>query len=181
MKSKILKLTSVLLFFSFSYGCEKIKYEDQYPGVSIYKTKGDYFDLVAVGMKEDRFYRTQILWNPRYNSFIKLEIRNNDTIYKFRHRLIDGYVLGGEAGLNTDVFLNITFKEYLKRQLRNYESGIGAYVPDDTLRKYILDKDPYTEFYQNRTGAKRLYMRDSLEINEIIENGEIDKYFKKLK
>ena len=54
-------------------------------------------------------------------------------------------------------------------------------MPHDTIRKYIIDKDPYTEFYRNKTDVKRFTLEDSLEIREIILNGEIDKYFEKLK
>lgn len=181
MNAKILKLSIIFLIIILDLSCDKIKNEDEYPGVSIYKTKSDYFNLVDIGMKDDRIYHTQHFWNPRYNSFNKMEILNNDTIYKYRYRLTEGYVLDGEAGVNDDVFLNLTFKEYLNREIKNSVLGIGAYIPDDTLRKYILDKDPYTEFYQNRVDVKRLYIHDSLEINEIIKNGEIDKYFEKIK
>ncbi len=177
MKTKILKLTTVLLFFSFSYSCNKTKYEDLTPGISIYKTKGDYFNLVDIGMKGDKIYRTCSFWNPRYNSLTKMIIRDNDTIYRFRCKLVNGYTLDCEADVSTDVFINMTHKEHLMRQIAN-EVG---YVLHDTLRKYILDKDPYTEFYINRTDVKRLYIEDSLEINEIIKKGEIDKYFEKRK
>jgi hypothetical protein len=75
----------------------------------------------------------------------------------------------------------MTHKEHLKREVINSEMELGVSVSGDTLRKYIIDKDPYTEFYRNKTDVKRLYLSDSLEINEIILNGEIDKYFEKIK
>lgn len=54
----------------------------------------------------------------------------------------------------------------------------GKPLPDDTLRKYILDKDPYLEFYECTT---TLNLGDSVKINQIILRGEIEKYFKRLK
>lgn len=177
MKPKILKISTILLIFTLNFSCDVLKTEGDYPGVSIYKTKGDYFNLVDIGMKGDEIYRTCSFWNPRYNSLTKMIIRDNDTIYSFRCKLVNGYVLDAEADENTDVFISMTNKDHLVWQIAN---EIGA-IPHDTLRKYILDKAPYIEFYRNRTDVKRLYMEDSLEINEIIKNGEIDKYFEKLK
>ncbi len=54
----------------------------------------------------------------------------------------------------------------------------GYALPADTLRKYILDKDPYLEYYRCIT---TFTLEDSLEIKEIILNGEIEKYFERLK
>lgn len=171
----------ILFLIILIAGCNLIENEEQYSGVSIYKTRGDYFNLVSIGMKGDEIYYTQSLWNSGNNSLQKMEVRNNDTIYKYRYRLGNGYILAGEAGLEEDVFLELSFKDYLKREIKNDEMGIGVSVPGDTLKKYILDKDPYIEFYQNRTDVKRLYLSDSLEIERIIKNGELDKYFKQLK
>ena len=120
-------------------------------------------------------------WNRVNNSYHFLEFRSNDTVYTQRYRLQNGYILDSEAGLDHDVFVDLTHKEHLRREIINSDLGLGIAIPHDTLRKYILEQDPYIEFYINRTDVKRLYIRDSLEINEIIKNGEIDKYFKKLK
>lgn len=172
---------SILLLFVLFLGCDLLETELQYPGVSIYKTRGDYFNLVDIGMKGDKIYRTNMFWNSRYNSYHFIEFKNNDTLYSQRYKLPQGYILDSEAIPKYDVFLDMTHKEHLRREILNDELGLGVAVPHDTLIKYILDKDPYTEFYQNRTDVKRLYLRDSLEIKRIIENGEIDKYFKQLK
>lgn len=181
MKPKILTLSTILLIFTLSFSCDILKTEDDYPGVSIYKTKGDYFNLVDIGMKGDKIFRTNSFWNSRNNSYHFLEFRNNDTIYTQRYRLQNGYILDSEASLDHDVFVDLTHKEHLKREKINSGLGLGVAVPQDTLRKHILDQDPYTKFYKNRTDVKRLYIEDSLEINEIIKNGEIDKYFEKIK
>ncbi|MFW5873003.1 MAG: hypothetical protein ACOCVN_03355 [bacterium] len=177
MKTRYLILFLIVLFVS----CNIFETEDQYPGVTLYKTKGDYFDLVTIGMKGDRIYSIPRYWNPRYNSISKrMEVKDNDTIYTRRCRLINEYILDGEGGLQS-VFLDMTFKEYLKREIANAQKELGVIIPEDTLRKYILDKDPYLEYYQNNIEVKRLKLSDSLEIREIILNGEINKYFDKLK
>ena len=177
----ILALFSFLILVVLIIGCDLIETEEQYTGVSIYKTSGDYFDLVDIGMRGDEIYRSNSFWNGRSNSYHFIEFKNNDTLYSQRYRLPNGYILDSEAGAEFDVFLNMTHKEHVKREITNYDLGVGTSVPHDTLRKYILDKDPYTEFYQNRTDVKRLYLKDSLEIKRIIENGEIDIYFKQIK
>lgn len=181
MKKILLKLYVCFLILLIGNGCDLLGSEDQYPGVSIYKTNGDYFNLVDIGMKGDQIYRSNKFWNSRSNSYHFIEFKNNDTVYTQRYRLDNGYILDGEADERYDVFLNMTHKEYLKREMLNHGSGLGAYVPNDTLHKYVLDKDPYIVFYRNRTEVKRFYIRDSLEIKEIVKNGEIDKYFEKIK
>ena len=170
----------IILLTAFFVGCNILGTEDQAPGIALYKTKGDYFDLVNIGMKGNKIYMLPTYWNPRYNRILNMEIKNNDTIYTGRCRLPNGYVLDAGGGLKV-AFLKMTFKEYLQRQITNAESELGVIIPEDTLRKYILDKDPYLEYYQNKTEVKRLKLSDSLEIREIILNGEIHKYFDKLK
>ena len=181
MKLQVLKLSALILIYSLSSSCDKLETEADYPGVSIYKTKGDYFNLVDIGMKGDEIYRTNSFYNGRYDSYHFIEFKNNDTLYTQRYKLPGDYVLDSEADERYDVFLNMTHKEHLKREIINSELGLGLAVSDDTLRAYIMDKDPYTEFYRNKTDVKRLYLSDSLEIKEIILNGEIDKYFEKIK
>lgn len=163
------------------YSCDLFENEALAPGVTIYKTRGDYFNLVNIGMKRDKIYRTNSYWNGRYDSYHFIDFRNGDTLYTQRYKLTNNYILDTEADERYDVFINITFKEHLKREKINSEIGLGVAIPDDTLRKYILDKDPYTEFYRNKTDVKRFFLTDSLEIREILINGEIDKYFEKIK
>lgn len=179
MKPKNINLGFIIMIITLSYGCEIFDNESLPPGISIYKPKGDYFDLVDIGMMGDKIYRTNSYWNERYESFNYMEIRGDDTVYTCRYKLPDGYILDSDANEQNDVFLNITFKEQLYRELSGNHPG--AAMPHDTIRKYILDKDPYIEFYRNRTNVKLFSISDSLEIKEILLKGEIDKYFKKIK
>ncbi|MBN2773539.1 MAG: hypothetical protein JXR31_04775, partial [Prolixibacteraceae bacterium] len=99
----------------------------------------------------------------------------NDTVYRFRHKLMSGYILDYEADERYDVFLSLSFKEYVLKEIEVNHSILQT----DSLKKYILDKQPFTEFYRNMTDVKRFTMKDSVEVNEIIKNGQIEKYFKK--
>jgi hypothetical protein len=172
---KILTKMGSIILLIVTISCDPLEYELQYPGVSIYKTNADYFNNVDIGMHGDEIYRTESFWNARYNTLSKLRIENNDTVYKGRYKLSGGYILDSEAILSGDVFLDLTHKQHLIRELN------GEIITHDTIRRHILDADPYIEFYRNRTDVKRFYIVDTLEINEIIKNGEIDKYFERLK
>ena len=178
MKPTLFKLLSVLLF-TFSllcFSCEKSGEYDAAPGISVYKTNGDYYELVTVGMKGDDIFRTWGFFLDFGKPICNLLVTDTDTIYKSRKKLVNGYVLDREADERYDVFLSLSFKEYLKMEQR-YNTFT---IPDDTLKKYILDKDPYTEFYRNKTNVKDFQISDSLEINRIIENDSLDYYFKKV-
>ncbi len=179
MKSKFFKLLPIIFFSWLNLSCDIFNTQDLPPGISIYKTRGEYFNLVDIGMKGDKIFRTESFWNSRYNTMDNLEIKGNDTIYKYRYKLPNGYILDSSANERYDVFLSITFKQQLNRELSGEHPGTA--MPEDTIRKYILDKDPYIEYYRNKTEVKRFGMSDSIEIKEIVLKGEIDKYFEKIK
>jgi hypothetical protein len=146
------------------------------PGISIYKTNGDYFDHTDIGMKGDRIFRTSIYIQDG-NKFI---ISETDTIYKYRFKLVNGYVLDFAADSRYDVFLDLTFKQQMALE-KNYSGGI----PTDILKSHILDKDPYSVYYRD-TSEPRLFGQtiesvDTSELNQIIRDGKLDQFFEKLK
>ncbi|MCK4664519.1 MAG: hypothetical protein KAT68_16740 [Bacteroidales bacterium] len=174
---------AVMLYASSS--CDKIKTEeDQYPGVSVYKTRGDYFDKVTVGIikDENRIFRTPyVRINTPYHSG-NLFLTETDTIYKFRKKLVNDYVLDGEGDLEHDAFLNISFKELLIWQEKYGETSFC----DDTAWKYMLDKDPYIEFYRAKDNEMFLNptdtsILDTTGLNQIILENRLEEYFTKLK
>ncbi len=177
MKAKII-IVSIFLLLTET-GCDNVSDKD-YAGIAIYKTNGDYFNLVDVGMKGDEFIRTETLWNNRYNTFVKMKVVDGDTIYPNRYRLAGGYSLDLEALVGSDVFLSLTFKEYLLKEI-----GMGKNLSHDTLIKYILDRNPYIEFYRETSNPKTFLPPDieddTAKINSIIRNGELEKYFERLK
>jgi len=171
------KIGLLVLFSIVITNCDLIKMEANYPGISIYKTNGDYFNMVDMGMKGDRIVRYEGLHGAPY----KLTISKDDTVYNRRVYLDDGYVLDTEADERYDVFLNLSFKEYFIME-EKFETLL---ILKDTLRKYILDKDPYVEFYRETIFHQKFsslnIMNDTAEINNIIRNGEIEKYFERIK
>jgi len=171
---KIIFLFGIITLTAFS--CNKNPQIPE-PGIAIYKTRGDYFNLVDIGMKGDNIFRIPSFRADKY----KLIFTDSDTIYKYRYRLINGYILDAEADENYDVFLSLLFKRYLLME----ENYIVYSLPEDTLRKYILDKDPYIEFYRETYYPHRFSLEnlanDTTGINAIIRNNELEKYFEKIK
>lgn len=168
-------MTSFLLLTFFS--CVKHKYAMTAPGLAVYKTKGDYFNKAFVFMNSSGIYMTPTYYNPRYNlidSFIK--ITDNDTVYTQRAKLINGYILATEWSKNM-VFLNLTFAEFLKYQI---EHNTGS-IPVKILKEHILNADPFLELYYDPNRPRKYELSDSAEINQMIRNGELGKYFKRLK
>lgn len=162
------------LFTLIMVGCGKT--EADYPGISIYKTNGDYFDLVDVGVKNGN-----IIWEIGLFGGQSLEFTDTDTVYKSRIRLANGYILDTEASSKYDAYLSLSFKEYYLKELKTE----GHTLSKDTLRKYILDTNPYKEYYQETKYPQKYLppniLNDTAEINTIIRNGELEKYFERIK
>jgi len=114
-----------------AFSCDKITPEADYKGVSLYRTKGDYFENVVIWMNKDG----KIAGNPAF-PLSNLYITETDTTNKFRLRIVDGYVLDFE-GTISDAYLSVTYKDYLL-WLERYDE---LAFPDDTIWKYMLDLD----------------------------------------
>ncbi len=158
------------LFFFSSVNCNKKKTEAQYPGISVYKTNSDYLDKITAGIKNNKIYR-----GP-YDDFYFYT--NTDTIFKGRIRLSRNYIIDTEADLIHDAFLDFSFKDF-----KIWTTKYGKTLPDDTIWKHILDKDPYVEFY--RIKDRDMFFNDgeldTTGLNQIILDNELEKYFYKLK
>ena len=164
------------MFTAFS--CEK-EPQATAPGFAVYKTKGDYFYNVSVGMNEKgKLYHYPAFYNPRFKSISdsRIKITEDDTVYTYRAKLINGYIISGEIGENS-IFLDFTFKEYIKYEINNNRSG----VPLEVLSEHILDDNPFLELYFDPNKPRKYEISDSAEINQIIRNGELEKYFEKIK
>jgi hypothetical protein len=128
-------------------------------GSWIYKTKGDYFYLVSFRMEEDN------------DDFEVVTGPTHDTLNLYRDRLIEGYVRDRECLGERTGFFSFTFGEY--RRL------YGLIMPHtDSLKKYILDKDPFIELYYIEDGNE---YNDTVLLNDIIRKGELSIKLKKLK
>jgi hypothetical protein len=157
----------ILFLMAINFSC--IKEEATDPGLNIYKTKGDYFLYVNTWGKQmaPTAYRAN---DGRLGEL------NDDTIYKCRTRLIDGYILSAENTVD-DYFTNITFTE-----MARYNDSLGiASFPRDSVFKRVIDENPYIEFYHDEHSPRIFELTDTAKINKIIRNGELEKYFKRLK
>lgn len=171
-KSFIGLLLLILLLSSIKCG-----YHDLTPGIIVYKTNGDYFDLATVGFKGDEIVRRSSLTQE----LSKFNFTNQDTIYKFRVKLINGYILSSESNLDTDVFLDLSFKQHMKLEV----SGGRKTLSNDTIMKHILDRNPYKVFYIDNSNPRKFPQFvenvDTTLINKIIREGKLEQYFDRLK
>ena len=170
MKSKIIKLLALLAISILAFSCIKC-----IPGSGsiIYKTRGDYFDLARITMYGDEYIY------PYTSNLLKIEGKDTIYVYWCITRLQDNYVFDSCRGskIGSDIFLSLTWRELYQLE---EELNISP-LPMEILEKYILDTDPYIEFYQENDCPPFFSPNDSLRLNEIIQNGELNKYFKRLK
>ncbi len=171
---KILLLSGLMAIMAFS--CVKTKYAATAPGLAVYKTRGDYFNNAFVFMNSSGIYGYMGYYNPNGNLISRFKIEGTDTVYALRIRLVDGYVLADEWSKDM-VFLNWTMNQFLDYEI-NHHTG---YIPIDTLKKHILDANPFIELYCDPNRPRKFELSDSAEINQIIKKGELGKYFKRIK
>ena len=195
MNSKILKLSIIILLTGLKFtGCqynfindaEKSKNTSNItfpndtilvsnrPGVSVYKTKNDYFNYISVQLLPDGRINAipdYTLNNPR----IKID-KNGKIEINTRWLLPNGYIVDIEASLN-ESFSDITFQEYVDYNTANGVAGWSA----ELIRPRIIDTDPFTEFYYMGCSDCKIKYFTLAQIYQMLENGTIEEYFKKLK
>lgn len=166
----------LILFILIWTGCEPFFKPVLPPGISIYKTRGDYFDHADIGMKKNEIFRTSIYSGDMY----KFITSNTDTVYKYRIRLDKGYILDFEADSRYDVFLDLTFKQHMALE-KIFPGGIGHEI----LKSHIIDNDPYVEYFRDTSEPRKFEMTvetvDTSELNTIIREGKLAQYFERLK
>ena len=149
----------------------------------IFKPRGDYFQKVTFSMKRDK-----VIFLP--SATMKVVITENDTIYPYAVKLANGYIASHEIHPTYDVVTSLTYKDAYKIELE-----LGTLVtPSDTLKKYIIDKDPYLEIYADDDelfidlqyfvdNGKEGYRHavDTAGLNRLIRRGELGKYLTKEK
>ncbi len=123
MKKRSFNATFSLILLIIVFSCDKITPEADYKGVSLYRTKGDYFENVVIWMNKDG----KIAGKPGF-PLSNLYNTEDDTINRFRSRIVDGYVLDFE-GTISDAYLSVTYKDYLL-WLERYDEFA---FPDDTI------------------------------------------------
>jgi len=183
MRSIILKIRIVFLLFAIvGTGCEKhedisyldntVKFNVQNFGFAIYKTKKDYFFNVSVRPMENFIQTIEIS-----EESTQITLYKGKYYYKERYSLVDDYVLSKWMGPD-HYFTSLSFDTYVREKLSDeFNQGIT----NTKVINCIIDRDPFTEFYysQHSLDDKTEFTID--EINQLIKEKNLDKYFKKLK
>ena len=162
---KTIKLLFAVTMLVLTTNCEKI-FQNDIDIIWVYKTKNDYTDKVSVQLSEDK---SEIKTLPAPSD---VDTSGNRPLH-----LVEGYYLNGSSGPNTG-YLSLTMEEYSK-----YETPLSR----DSMYSLLIDKDPFIKFYARydnkgfRDESVSPYGIDTAKINAIIRQGELDKYFEKMK
>jgi hypothetical protein len=139
----------------------------------VYKTKADYFNYVNVWGDNISAPSTLTLKDTD-----RIAVVGNDTIYKLRWRLEDNYVMDLVVH-QSDGFTDMTFAEIVSYNEKHPEEG--GYPLYDIFKR-VIDKNPFLEFYRDENHV--FFKGDSADIskvNQLIRDGEMEKYFKRIK
>ncbi|MFO7851928.1 MAG: hypothetical protein ACQERS_10355 [Bacteroidota bacterium] len=150
----------LILFFIITCSCDEGS--DRDTTIWVYKMVTDYSNNAPVELSPDK---TKIVSIPG-----ELNLR-------WPVGLIDEYFLGGSMGPNT-AYLNLSREEYNELEIK---------PSPDSLYKLIIEKNPFTEFYQRMDvngffrNENGYYGIDTTLINNIIKEGKLTKYFDRIK
>ena len=181
MKSIILKISTVFLLITLiGTGCEKAEdlsyldnsktFDVMLPGFAIYKTKKDYFFNVSVTPFED-----EILSPELKEGGSRITLYKDKYFYTERYRLNENYIVSMEIGVNS-YFTGLNYDQYIKEKLAPI---VGETNPK--VISSISDRDPFTEFYYSSNIINGKSWITIVELNQIIKEKNLEKYFKKLK
>ncbi|MFC2138763.1 hypothetical protein ACFLTE_11360 [Bacteroidota bacterium] len=181
MKSQDFKyLVLIITVFLVLISCDKKDSDNDtdFFGIdyAIYKFKGDYIGNVCVLMDKDK---TRIVGYPSPTS-------NAGNPDKKPYSLRNDYYLDPccHYGINS-AYLEITKQEMMDALIQYNENGVDYPYTSEYMEQHILDKDPFLEYYID-TGSVIIkrepgFIYDTVLLNNIIVNGELDKYFKRIK
>lgn len=168
--ARILLVAIIIIAFS----CEKepiIRPSAAILLTKVYKTKHDYFDFVNTF---GGYISAPSTW--RIDDTLKFKITEDDTIYLFRWRLINGYVMDIVV-TEKDYFTDMTYAE-----LTTLNSECNGCISVEDIFQRVVDKDPFIEYYED---SDTLFInrdkKDIERLNTIISNGELEKYLYKIK
>jgi hypothetical protein len=149
---KIIPIIFVLIAF-LVISCDSGR--DQDGTIHVHKPKQDYSSYVPIELSPDK---TKITSAPGGGGPPL--------------RLVQGYFLGSTMGINT-AYLSLTHEEY---------NSHDPLLSVDGLYKYILEPDPFLEYYvsediklRNEDGI------DTVFINDLIRESKLTEYFNQLK
>lgn len=177
MKNSI-QLQKVLLLTFLAFGlltnCDKTEERDDYGELHmiVYKTKADYFNYVHTWGDNISAPSTLTLKDTE-----QIAVVEKDTVYQLRWRLEDNYVM--EIAIHQDdSFTDMTYAEIVAYNENHPEE---FHYPLPEIFKRVIDKDPFLEFYRDENHV--FFKGDSADIskvNQLIRDGELEKYFKKI-
>ncbi len=183
MKSIILKISTIFLLFALiGSGCEDkedLSYLDNtksfyagMPGFAVYKTKKDYFFNIPIRPYGNGFQSPGLNENSGGITFFKGKYYSTGC-----YRLNDDYVVS--YGIFLDYyFTSLTFDEYIREKLSpQYNQG----ETNPKVINNIIDRDPFTEFYYSQESFDGMAGITIAELNQLIKEKNLEKYFKKLK
>jgi hypothetical protein len=144
---------------------KKSRFSDNFPALTgpniyIYKTRGDYYTQVPIGLSADK--KTIVSYPD-----IKDVFTNGKLAYPTV--LEDGFLLDNRGISENVAFLKLTYQQY---------ATLKATPNPDSLFNLILDNDPLTLLYD--CGSKNNYQNLPGQLNELIKAKDFSR-FKKLK
>jgi hypothetical protein len=160
--------------FMFFTDCTKKtdKYDYQLFTTRVYKTRGDYYKNVHTWGNDNG----PTCYSLESGLFIT--IVGTDTVCATRWRLDDNYVMERDICAD-DYFTNMTYAELAAYHISHPD---GPCYPIESMLGRVIDENPFLEFYDDENNI--FYHRDSsdiAQINKLIRDGELEKYFKKIK
>jgi hypothetical protein len=175
IKSNLIKLlTALSLILALGVWCKKDELVplNITPGIQIYKTKNDYFNNVSINLMDGKVYYKPSLWG-------KMDVDSTGTpFYRFRVKLHNGYILGRDESYQHTAFLSYTTEEYYNMETNPIQPTIPTI---QELTDHIIDMDPFSEFFIDPNNPNAYQIDDTTLINLIIDEGKLQKFFKKVK
>jgi len=173
----------ILLMTILGAGCKKdkedlsyldgnIKFYPTIPGFSVYKTKTDYFFNVPITPYEDFYHTYEINENCPC-----LTLYKGKYYYNERCRLINGYVVDSGCGVDSN-FTSLSFDTYIREKLSPLFNQ-GASNP--RVISSIIDREPFVEFYYSEKNLEDKNGFTISDLNQLIKENQLEKYFKRLK
>ena len=183
MKITFFKISAfVLLFALMGAGCKKDEEDISYldntipfnvnPGFTIYKTKKDYFFNVPIRPYEGFFQSCEL-----NDKSAQITFYHGKYYYNERYRLINDYVVSTWMGSDY-YFTSLSFDTYIREKLSD-EFNQGATNPK--VIDSIIDRDPFTEFYYCISPFNGKTEFTIAELNQLIKDKNLEKYFQKVK
>lgn len=180
MKTTIFKISAfVVLFALMGAGCKKdeedLSYLDKEKifdchlgGFAIYKTTNDYFFNVSVTPMQGYIFSPEL--KKDYLTLYKGKYYDPD-----RFRLNDNYIVSIGESPNS-YFTSLSIDEYAKEEL----SPIGGVI-NPKVESSIIDRNPFSEFYYSPDSFNGKTWMTLAEINQLIKEKNLEKYFRKMK